>query len=132
MAGVASNLCRAYACPIPVHSRRVGRLVVCPPGVHSLEQVIADAQRVGYDGEPWIDRATGREKACIDHIEIIQLVRFAVAIERARLWVVSEADRPVLMRHASQRDALAEIQIAREEALMAFVAVHGTLCLLLH
>src|SRR5205823_12666578 len=84
------TLCRDYSCPIRVHNRRVGRLVVCLPDIHSLEQVIADAQRVGYDGEPWIDRATGREKACINHVEVIQLVRFAVAIERARLRVVAE------------------------------------------
>src|SRR6266508_6768162 len=101
-------------------------------GVHSLEQVIADAQRVGDDGEPGIDRATRAKEACIDHVEIIQLVRFAVAIERARLRVVAEADGTVLVRHASERDALAEIQIPRKEALVAFVAVHGTLGLLLH
>src|SRR6266404_830392 len=47
---------------------------------HSLEQVIADAQRVGYDGEPGIDRATRAKEACIDHVKIIQLMRFAVAI----------------------------------------------------
>ena len=115
-----------------MHSRRVGRLVVCPPGVHSLEQVIADAQCVGYNGEPGIDRATRAKEARIYHVEIIQLVRLAVAIERARLRVVAEPDGAVLVRHTSERDALAEIQIAREEALMAFVAVHGTLCLLLH
>ena len=59
-------------------------------------------------------------------------MRFAVAIERARLRIVSEPDGAVLVRHAGERDALAEIQIAREEALVAFVAVHGTLGLLLH
>ena len=100
--------------------------------MHSLEQVIADPQRVGYDGEPGIDRATRAKEACIDHVKIIQLVRFAVAIERARLRVVAEPDGAVLVRHAGERDALAEIQIAREEALVAFVAVHGTLGLLLH
>ena len=100
--------------------------------MHSLEQVIADAQRVGDDGEPGIDRATRAKEACIHHVEIIQLVRFAVAIERARLRVVAETDRAILVRDAGERDALAEIQIAREEALVAFVAVHGTLGLLLH
>src|SRR5205823_14566096 len=101
-------------------------------GMHSLEQMITDSQRVSYDGEPGIDRATRAKEARIDHVKIIQLVRFAVAIERARLRVVSEPDGAVLVRHASERDALAEIQIAREEALVAFVAVHGTLGLLLH
>src|SRR5437762_9646281 len=41
------------------------------PGVHSLEQVIADAQRVRDDGQSRIDRAAGREKARIDDVEII-------------------------------------------------------------
>src|SRR6266568_886604 len=93
------------------------------PGVHSFEQVIADAQRVGYDGEPGIDRATRAKEACVHHVEIIHLVRFTVAIERARLRVVAEADGAVLMRDASERDALPQIQIAREEALVAFVPV---------
>ncbi len=100
--------------------------------MHSLEQVIADPQRVRDDGQSWIDRTAGTKEACIDHVKIIQLVRFAVAIERARLRIVAEADRPVLVRDTSERDALAEIQIAREETLVAFVAVHGTLGLLLH
>ena len=100
--------------------------------IHSFEQMVANAQGVGYDGESGIDRATRAKEACIHHVEIIQLVRFAVAIERARLRVVAETDGAVLVRHASERDALAEIQIAREEALVAFVAVHGTLGLLLH
>src|SRR6266508_5185489 len=99
-------------------------------GVHSLEQVIADGQRVGDDGEPGIDRATRAKEACIDHVEIIHLVRFAVAIERARLRVVAEADGAVLMRDASERDALPQIQIAREEALVAFVPVDRALRLL--
>ena len=103
-----------------------------PADVHAFEQVVSDAQRVRDDSQARIDRATGTKEACIDHVEIIQLVRFAVAIERARLRVVSEPDGAVLVRHAGERDALAEIQIAREEALVAFVAVHGTLGLLLH
>jgi len=100
--------------------------------MHSLEEVIAHPQRVRDDGQSWIDRTAGTKEACIDNVEIIQLVRFAVAIERARLRVVSEPDGAVLVRHAGERDTLAQIQIAREEALVAFVAVHGTLGLLLH
>ena len=76
--------------------------------MHSLEQVIAHPQRVRDDGQSWIDRTAGTKEACIDNVEIIQLVRFAVAIERARLWIVAEADRAVLMRDAGERDALAE------------------------
>src|SRR5438094_10088801 len=81
----------------------------CAASIHSLEQVIAHPQRVRDDGQSWIDRAAGAKEACIDHVKIIQLVRFAVAIERARLRVVSEPDGAILVRHASKRDALAEI-----------------------
>ena len=59
-------------------------------------------------------------------------MRFAVAIERARLRVVSEPDGAVLVRHASERDALAEIQIAREQTFVALVAMDRALGLLLH
>ena len=55
------------------HGRPRGRCA------ETLLEVIADAQRIGHDGEPWIDRAAGTKEACIDNVEIIQLVRFAVA-----------------------------------------------------
>src|SRR6266496_2601102 len=101
-------------------------------GMHSLEQVIADAQRVGYDGEPGIDRATRTKEACIDNVEIIQLVRLAIAIERARLRIVSEPDGAVLVRKSGKRNKLQEEQITREKTLVAFVAVDGAFGLLLH
>ena len=94
--------------------------------------MIADPERVRDDGQSWIDRTAGTKEACIHHVEIIQLVRFAVAIERAGLRIIAEADGAVLVRDTSERDALAKIQIAREETLVAFVAVYGTLGLLLH
>ncbi len=39
--------------------------------MHSLEQVIADAQRIRDDGQSRIDRAAGTKEACIDNVEII-------------------------------------------------------------
>ena len=39
--------------------------------MHSLEQVIADPQRVRDDGQSWIDRAAGTKEACIHHVKII-------------------------------------------------------------
>ena len=100
--------------------------------MYSLEQVIADAQRVGYDGEPGIDRATRTKEACIHYVEIIQLVCFAVAIERARFRIVSEPDRPILVRDASERDALAEKQVSSEKTLVALMSVDRAFRLLLH
>ena len=39
--------------------------------MHSLEQMIADPQRVRDDGQSWVDRAAGTKEACIDNVEII-------------------------------------------------------------
>ena len=100
--------------------------------MHSLEQVIAHPQRVRDDGEPGIDRATRTKEACIDHVEIIQFVRFAVAIQRAGFRIVSETHGAVLVRHAGKRNTLTEIQIARENAFVTLAAVDGTGALLIH
>jgi len=42
--------------------------------------MIADAQRIGNDGECRIYSAAGAEKAAIHDVKIVELVRFAVAI----------------------------------------------------
>mgnify|MGYP003694379707 CR=1 FL=1 len=91
--------------------------------LHSVDQVIAHAQRIGHDRQRRIDRAAGDEEAAVDDVKIIQIVRFAVHIERARFGIAAEAHRADLMRNAGQRDSLADEQIAREEAFVAVVAV---------
>ena len=52
-------------------------------------------------------------------------MRFAVAIQRAGFRIVSETDRAVLVRDAGERNALAEIEIAREKTFVALVPVNG-------
>src|SRR5207248_1153234 len=64
-----------------------------PSGAHSLQQVITDSQRVGDDGKSRIHGATRTEEASIDNIKIVELMRFAVAIERACLWIISKTNR---------------------------------------
>src|SRR5206468_4477073 len=76
--------------------------------------------------------AARTEETCIDNIEIVELMRFAIAIERARLRIVAEADRAVLVRYSGKRDALAEEQVSGEKALVALVPVDRALRLLLH
>src|SRR4029077_5297950 len=76
--------------------------LVGAPRAHSLQQMIADAQRIGNDGECRIYRAGGAEKAAIHDVKIVELVRFAIAIQRARLRVVTKPDAAVLMRNASE------------------------------
>jgi hypothetical protein len=48
----------------------------------SLEQVIADSQRVGHDCQRRIHSPARRKEARIHYIQVVELMRFAVAIER--------------------------------------------------
>src|SRR2546422_5843303 len=97
-----------------------------------LEQVIPDAERVGHDRERRVYRSARGEEARVHHVEVVHFVRLAVRVQRRGFRVVPEADRPVLVRDARQRDALAEIEAPREQAFVALVAVDATLGLLLH
>jgi hypothetical protein len=102
------------------------------PRVNTLKQVVANAQRIGDDGESWIYGAAGAEEARINNIKIVEFMRFAVSIERARFWIVAEADGAVLMRDPGERDALTEEQIPGKETFMAIVSMHRAFGLLLH
>src|SRR5262249_14431761 len=95
-------------------------------------QVIADAKRIGHDGERGVDRPTRREEAGVHHVEVVQLVRLAVHVECGRRGIVAEPDRAVLVRHAGERDALAQVEAPREQAFMTFMAMHAASGLLLH
>src|SRR3989442_1706485 len=54
------------------------------------------------------------------------------SVRPGRLRIPTEPDRAVLVRHPRQRDALAEVEVAREEALVALVPVDRALRLRLH
>jgi hypothetical protein len=43
--------------------------------------VIADADRVRHDRERRVDRADAPEKAGVDDVQVVQLVRLAVYVE---------------------------------------------------
>src|SRR6266850_442418 len=64
---------------------------------HSLDQVFTHAQRIGHDRQRRIDGAAGDEEATVDDVKIIQIVRSAVHIERARLGIATETHRADLM-----------------------------------
>ena len=89
--------------------------------------MITDSQRVGDDCERGIHCPTRAEEAGIDNIQVIEFVRFAVAIECAGLRIVSKTDRAVLVCNASQRNALAEEQVAGEETFMALVSMDASI-----
>src|SRR5579885_2039395 len=75
------------------------------------EQVIADAKRVGHDGQRRIDGGTRREKAAVDDIEVVHFVRLAIHVESGGLGIVAETDGAVLVRDACKRNTVAEEEI---------------------
>ena len=85
--------------------------------------MVSHAQRIGHDGQCRIDGPAGREETRINNIQIVYVMCLAANVEGRRLWVVAEANRPVLVRHPCQWNALAEIQVAREQSLIALVAI---------
>ncbi len=94
--------------------------------------MITDAERVGDDGKRGVHRAARTEETCIDNIEVVELVRLAIAIERTRFRIVAESDGAVLMRNSGERNALAEKQIPCEQAFVALMSVNRAFGLLLH
>src|SRR3954453_17069138 len=63
-------------------------------GAEALEQVVADAQRVGHCGQCRVAGADGREEARVDDVEVVDLVRPAVGVQHRRRRVTAEAARP--------------------------------------
>src|SRR5918995_6547746 len=100
--------------------------------LHSLYQMVSHSQCIGHDGESRIHRAARAEKAAVDDIKIIHIVRFAIGVQRAGSWIVAEANRSYLMRHTGQRNALTDVEVAAEQSLMTFAAVDLARRLLLH
>src|SRR5947207_1954415 len=50
-------------------------------GVEPLEEMIADAQRVGHGGKSRVHGARGGEEAGVDDVEVVDVVGFAVEVE---------------------------------------------------
>jgi hypothetical protein len=94
--------------------------------------MFADTQRIGNDGQPGIHRSAGWEEAGVDDVKVIHFMCLAVHVQRAGSWIRAEPNRTVLVRDASERDALAQVQISPEKTLVAFGAVHWAFSLLLH
>src|SRR2546430_12490265 len=53
-----------------------------------------------------------------DLVEVVDLVGAAADVQRGGPRIVAETDRAVLMGHTGERDALAEEEVPREEALV--------------
>src|SRR5436190_10043695 len=67
-----------------------------PARAKALEQVIADAQRVGGDGQGGVHRRARAEEAAVDDIQIVHVVGPAVDVERRCRRIVAEPDGAVL------------------------------------
>src|SRR5206468_11832777 len=104
----------------------------CRSLLHPFDQVLSDSQRVRHDRQRRVHCAAGAEKAAVDDIEIVEIMRFAVDIKGACPGIVTEAHRADLVSDARQRNSLANKQIAREQPFVALVAVYCAFGLLSH
>ena len=94
--------------------------------VHPFQQVIAHAKRVGHDRQRRIYCAARAKEARINNVEIVELVCFAVSIQRAGLRIVAETHSSVLMGYTGERDPLTQIQIAGKNTFVTLMPVDGT------
>src|SRR5215469_14438662 len=60
-------------------------------------EVIGDTQRVGDDGQRWINRAGRHHETAIGHIHVVEVMRLAVHIQHARPGVMTESHSATLM-----------------------------------
>src|SRR5947209_16645272 len=71
---------------------------------HSLQQVVAHADRIGDCGEGRVHRADADEEAGVDNVQVVEPVGLAVHVENRRLGVAPEAACAGLMRTPGNRD----------------------------
>lgn len=81
------------------------------------EQVGGDADRVGDDGEGWVDGTGGGEAGGVDDVEVVEIVGLAVGVEDAGVGVVAHATGAVLVADAFERDALLEVGMKRNRGV---------------
>jgi hypothetical protein len=82
-----------------------------------FEQMIPHAQRIGDDGQRWIDRSAGGEERTIDDIQVVDVMRPAIGIQNRLLRVRAKAAGPVLMADAFERNPLLEIGAQMEPVI---------------
>src|SRR6516164_7846439 len=101
-------------------SADIGGLALRLAGAESLEEVIADPERVGHRGQRRVDRPDAREEARVDHVQVVELVGPAVRVQDGTVAVGAEPARPSLVRAPGDRDLVLEIGVVGEEV----IAVH--------
>src|SRR5215475_13030706 len=83
-----------------------------------LQEVIADADRIGNRGERRVYRPDADEETRVHHVQIVELVRLAVHIQDRALRIRAEAARPDLMGTAGDRDITLHIDVARDQVTL--------------
>ena len=86
--------------------------------------MIAHPQRIRHDGQRRVHGCARREEASVHDIKIVEVVGFAIRIQRRGLRVMSKANRAVLMGYTREWDLLSDVKVAREQSLVAFVAMN--------
>src|SRR5215831_8725563 len=81
---------------------------------HTFEQVVAYTESISHDGQSRVYGRTGWEKAGVHHVQVVQVMCFAVDVEGGTLGVMPKTYCAVLVRYASQGNPLAGVQVARK------------------
>ena len=75
------------------------------------EEVVSDANGVGDNGEGWVDCAAAWEKAGVYHVEIVEVVGFAVDVKDGLIGVGAKAAGSVLVADTFKRNAFFEVGV---------------------
>ena len=94
-----------------------------PADPHPLEQVVADAQRVGHRRQRRVDRPDAREEARVDDVQVVQLMRLAVDVQHRRCGMGAEAARPRLVRDARHGDLVLEVGVMGQQVVVVHAEV---------
>src|SRR5688500_4780540 len=83
------------------------RMLAEPP-----RKVLTDPEGVGHDGQGRIDGGAGGKERRVDDVQVVDLVRAAVRVQRGRCRIVAESHRSVLVSDAGERDPLSQVDVA--------------------
>src|SRR4051794_38513624 len=61
------------------------------------DDAIGHAKGVGYDSESRIHGANGRKETCVRHVQVVELMGFAISIEDGTRRIIAEPKRPRLV-----------------------------------
>src|SRR6476659_2820471 len=79
---------------------------------------MANTQGVGHGRERRIYCADAGKETGINHVKVIQLMRFAVLIEHRAFWVRTEPACSRLMSTPGNTNLILEIEIARDQMVV--------------